>query len=343
MSPPDFRTLADAVYKEDLEQFVVLFDRLDAEGKKLEDLKYEKLGDNLLHVLCRLGRLQMLQHLDRKLNGERLCLLIPNKEGKVPLHEAAQFCQADVVDWLLSKQSVRAEVDALKRADWTPLMLACTKRGNVRVVNSLLKAGAGTKLANKDGWTPFHLAVREGDLEVLEELLSADPDIARDTKSRNRRTPLHSAALAGHQDCLAWLISRHCYSSIDEKDSCGSTPLMDAARVGQGACLRLLVSSGGAKIQAKDAMGRNCLHIAAHSGRMDIVEMLVTEFGIDLNSVSDNGMTAMHWATRENHRQTVATLKRLGADTDALDDHRRSCRDVATEFGYKDIVALLDG
>ena len=41
----------------------------------------------------------------------------------------------------------------------TPLMLACTK-GNLAVVEELVKNGASLSLVNKDGWTPFHIACR---------------------------------------------------------------------------------------------------------------------------------------------------------------------------------------
>ena len=38
-------------------------------------------------------------------------------------------------------------------------MLACTK-DNLSVVEVLVKCGALLSLANKDGWTPFHIACR---------------------------------------------------------------------------------------------------------------------------------------------------------------------------------------
>ena len=115
-------------------------------------------------------------------------------------------------------------MDALKRADWTPLMLACTKSGNGAVVAALLEGGADPALQNKDGWTAFHLAARaanddegeEGALVVLETLLRRDGSLWNTRsvrqevftfgassmidhgctfRSRNGRSPLHTAAL----------------------------------------------------------------------------------------------------------------------------------------------------
>ena len=71
-------------------------------------------------------------------------------------------------------------MDALKRADWTPLMLACTKPGNGSIIAALLEGGADPSLQNKDGWTAFHLSARaaadEGEEStlVLETLLRHD-------------------------------------------------------------------------------------------------------------------------------------------------------------------------
>ena len=129
-----------------------------------------KTGDNVLHALCRDdgGRLEMLAFIV-DLCGKSACGL-GNFDGKTPLHEAAQFKNEPAVAYLLERG---VEVDALKRADWTPLMLACTKAGNDAVVAALLEGGADPALQNKDGWTAFHLAARaaEEGTGVLEVLL----------------------------------------------------------------------------------------------------------------------------------------------------------------------------
>ena len=85
------------------------------------------------------------------------------------------------------------DVNSLKRADWSPLMLAATKTGPdaYNSVIALLDAGADTSLRNKDGWTAFHLSSREGDENVISALLQRDPS-AWNTVSNNQRTPEHT-------------------------------------------------------------------------------------------------------------------------------------------------------
>lgn len=84
-----------------------------------------------------------------------------------------------------------ATIDPLKRADWTPLMLACTKR-NLQVIRHLIENGANLRLENKDGWTSFHLACREGDKEIVNYLLDVDGSVWNNV-TKNGRTPLHTA------------------------------------------------------------------------------------------------------------------------------------------------------
>jgi len=48
-----------------------------------------------------------------------------NKYGKNLLHESAQFCSVNCLEFLL--ENLKFSADVLKQGDWTPLMLACTK------------------------------------------------------------------------------------------------------------------------------------------------------------------------------------------------------------------------
>jgi len=85
-------------------------------------------------------------------------------------------------------------VDALKRGDWTPLMLACTKSGPAacRCIAALLAADADAHLRNKDGWTPLFIACRAGDDYAVNLLLKHSPSCIHD-RSNNGRSALHIA------------------------------------------------------------------------------------------------------------------------------------------------------
>lgn len=128
---------------------------------------YQKTGDTALHVAARLGHLTVIDYL---LEYAPQTVDVKNQNDKTPLHEASQFGQFESVAKLLSYGS---EVNALRRGDWTPLMLACTKIKpiNLKIVKLLVDKGAYINMPNKDGWTCVHLLAREGGLDILDYLI----------------------------------------------------------------------------------------------------------------------------------------------------------------------------
>ena len=57
-----------------------------------------------------------------------------------------------------AKKELKLNVNILKRADWTPLMMAALKKKSLNVIRLLVEAGADIKQRNKDGWTALNIA-----------------------------------------------------------------------------------------------------------------------------------------------------------------------------------------
>ncbi|XP_068526255.1 ankyrin repeat domain-containing protein 16 isoform X3 [Anas acuta] len=205
-------------------------------------------GDTLLHLAARHGHLHLLAWLLEELE---LDIEVANGDYKRPLHEAASAGHGECVSYLLAKGAC---VDALKRGDWTPLMMACTRQ-NLEVIKDLMEHGANPLLKNKDGWNCFHIASREGHGQVLSYLLAASPS-SWDTESTTRRTPLHTAAMHGCRDAVELLLER-CGYEPDSRDNCGVTPFMDALQHGHVDIARLLLEKHGA-----NSRGGECLSFA---------------------------------------------------------------------------------
>nr|CAD7446148.1 unnamed protein product [Timema bartmani] len=226
--------------------YQILSSRLSDANLKDVDIYW----DTALHIASRQGNLCIVKFLVEEWTAKN-CVEVCNFDGKTALHEAAQFSQPHVVRYLI-KQG--AEVNALKRADWTPLMLACTKVGPdaLEIVNILLGNGAKPQLHNKDGWTALHIASREGDVNIVSAVLNADCSLIK-LGSRNGRTPLHTAALHG-QDSVVALLLKHIKDSVDISDSCGLSPLLEAVRSGNINLVQHFINSG-ASLNHVDAMG----------------------------------------------------------------------------------------
>nr|XP_032653384.1 ankyrin repeat domain-containing protein 16 isoform X1 [Chelonoidis abingdonii] len=157
-------------------------------SKEVRRKHYGKSGDTLLHYAARHGHLNVLTHLVEALEMD---IEMFNNDYKRPLHEAASMGHRDCVLYLLDKG---ATIDCLKKADWTPLMMACTRK-NVQVIKDLIEHGANPLLKNKDGWNCFHIASREGDPQIIEYLLTVSPS-SWNTESKIKRTPLHTAEVS---------------------------------------------------------------------------------------------------------------------------------------------------
>ncbi|XP_043194279.1 ankyrin repeat domain-containing protein 16-like [Amphibalanus amphitrite] len=289
-----------------------------------------KSKDSCLHLAAREGHVETLKLLLS--TGCRMYLEVGNKDGKRPVHEAAHFSHLDCLRALID---AGCDVNALKRADWTPLMLAAT-RADTGCVTALLAAGALPLLANKDGWTAAQVAARAGHLPVLELLLRAEPRLM-ETRSRTGRTLLHTAAFAGHEAVVSRLLADPAQSA-DPADSSGVTPLMDAARAGHPALVSRLLAAG-ADPARRDRLGRSPLHAAAQTGCVRTARL----FAQLVTAPAADGSTPLHAAAREGHMAVCELLLERGARRAARDSHGRTAADVARIHGHTQLAERLDG
>ncbi|KAK7490063.1 hypothetical protein BaRGS_00018763 [Batillaria attramentaria] len=324
----DFTTLSHAVQYRDLSWF-----SLDNNLTSCLSVSHKRTGDTVLHLACRYGRQDLLSLLSTNSGAN---FEISNFEGKKPLHEAAQYGQFECVRFLLEKG---LQVDCLKRADWTPLMLACTKPQKDIIVE-LLSHGANPALLNKDGWNSFHIAAREGHVEILQELLSCNAELWN-TSSNNGRTPLHTAALHGHLSAVRFLLE-HCDYTPDSADSCGSTPLMDALRTGFITVADLLIKMHKADASRKDNLGLQAIHHAAQAGQTKAVDFLLTQCSIDADVATPvSGVTPLQIAAKENQEAVLNLLLAHGADINLADSKGRTALHIAAGAQHAASVRLL--
>ncbi|KAK4831961.1 hypothetical protein QYF61_020338 [Mycteria americana] len=232
----------------------------DALSSAVRSQRYGRSGDTLLHHAARYGHQDVLAYLVEALGMD---VEVFNSDYKRPLHEAASMGHRECVCFLLERG---ASVDCLKKADWTPLMMACTRQ-NLEVIKALVEHGANPLLKNKDGWNCFHIASREGHPQVLRYLLDVSPG-SWDTESTIKRTPLHTAAMHGCFDVVELLLER-CHYKPDSRDKCGVTPFMDAVQNGHVNIARLLLEKHQKGIAKEGKFPLEMSKIFAEYGHQD--------------------------------------------------------------------------
>jgi ankyrin repeat protein len=153
------------------------------------------------------------------------------------------------------------------------------QRDDKVAVRSLVADRANINVAQSDGTTALHWAVRHGDLTTADLLIKAGADV----KAANRYglTPIHLAASNGHAAMIEKLLA----AGVDPNfaNAGGETVLMTASRTGNLDAIRLLLARG-ANVNAKE---------------------------------SERGQTALMWAVLENHTDAVKLLLARGADINA--------------------------
>ncbi|XP_078137584.1 ankyrin repeat domain-containing protein 16 isoform X3 [Sander vitreus] len=294
---------------------------------------FGRSGDTLLHYAARKGHLDIVEYLIKQVGMD---VEVYNNDYKRPLHEAASMSHQACVSYLLREG---AKVDSLKKADWTPLMMACTRR-NLAVIQELLCHGADPALRNKDGWNSFHIACREGDPLVIQHMLLVAPDVWK-TASKTRRTPLHTAAMHGCEEVVRILLER-CGYTPDSADSCGVTAFMDAVRNGHISVARLLLEKHQACPTAADILGAQAVHQVAVTGQDEALRYLVRDLNVDVNHRATGiQLTALHYAAKEGHTSTIKTLLELGADLHVRDKKGKTALHMACIGQHADAAGTL--
>ncbi|TMS02518.1 Ankyrin repeat domain-containing protein 16 [Larimichthys crocea] len=290
-----------------------------AAAQTVSSKHFGRSGDTLLHYAARHGHLDVVEYLIKRLGMD---VEVYNNDYKRPLHEAASMSHQACVSYLLREG---AKVDSLKKADWTPLMMACTRR-NLDVIQELLHHGADPALRNKDGWNSFHIACREGYPPVIQHLLLVAPDVWR-TVSKTRRTPLHTADVATPQTALTAVESLLSWTPSGMDTFLWPGCFWRSTRRLQ----QQLTESGLSRCTRSLSPGQN-----------EALWFLVRDLNVDVNQrATDMQLTALHYAAKEGHTSSIKTLLELGADLHVRDKKGRSALHMACIGQHADAAQTL--
>jgi ankyrin repeat protein len=177
--------------------------------------------------------------------------------------------------------------------------------GNEAVVARLVAAGAKVDFADLDGDTALILAIEQGHLGVVKQLLAAGANL---TQTDNL---LSLAAMSGNLALLEFLCDRGL--PVNVKDESGDAALHVATLEDQGAMVQYLLARGAA-VDLANAQGDTPLLIAVYQGNRAIAQSLLAH-GADIHyhNGEDNVISL---AYSQNHYDLIGILIAHGANPD---------------------------
>lgn len=275
--------------------------------KKMTKQLTGKRDDGPLHTAVRAGNLETVSEILSSTREDELMELLAkqNQSGETALYVAAEYEYVDVVKVLV---------------EYYDLVTASIKARN--------------------GFDAFHIAAKQGDLEILKVLLEALPDLSMTTDTSNT-TALHTAATQGHIEVVNFLLESGSSLAAIAKSN-GKTALHSAARNGHVEVVKALLSMEPGLVTRNDKKGQTALHMAVKGQNLDVVEELVMVDPSTVNLPDTKGNTALHIATRKGRAEIV---KRLldHAETDKMAVNRagETALDTAEKTTNPGITAIL--
>ena len=151
-------------------------------------------------------------------------------------------------------------------------LLQAIKTGDSEQVRSLVKLQLPEmKYGNSNEMHPLMMAVREGNIEIVQILIDAGADV--NIHGRGNNTPLLIACRSGNIEIVKTLLAARV--DLHGRDGEGANALMWSARFGYSSIVELLLKHG-ANVNAQAENGTTALMLAAGPGRGRVVEMLVS-------------------------------------------------------------------
>ncbi|XP_060036944.1 ankyrin repeat and SOCS box protein 2 isoform X1 [Erinaceus europaeus] len=223
----------------------------------------------------------------------------PNKDGWLPLHEAAYYGQLGCLQTL--QRAYPASLDQRTLQEETALYLA-TCRGHLDCLVSLLQAGAEPDIANKARETPLYKACEFRNVEAVRLLVQYHAD----TNHRCNRgwTALHESVSRNDLEAMDILVAGG--AKVEAKNAYGITPLFVAAQSGQLEALRFLAKQG-ADINTQASDSASALYEACKNEHEEVVEFLLAQ-GADANRANKDGLLPLHVASKRGNCRIVQTL-----------------------------------
>jgi ankyrin repeat protein len=264
------------------------------------------------------------------------------KEGYNLLHAFVQARNKPAVEFLLYKGN-RLRYAFLhaktKSEGLTPLHLAA-QYPDAEIFELLLINGADSLATDKNGVSPWAMAIKAGNEELVNLLIAVVPENLNHLISTGTGRPLKPIAYAiecHNKSLVNLLLDRE--AEIEGMDGAGNTPLMTALQVKDLEIATILINKG-ADILATNERNETPLVIAVKTGSDEIFNFIL-EKQPEIETKTVDNETALLIATRMGKLTMVKALLEKGADPMSDYEPGASPLDVARAAKHTGIMKLL--
>ncbi|XVF08022.1 hypothetical protein REPUB_Repub06bG0189500 [Reevesia pubescens] len=270
---------------------------------------------------------------------------LTGKRDDTPLHSAVRAGDLELVLEIISGGDEDGEVKDLlskqNQSGETALYVAA-ECGYADLVKEMMKhydiVLADVKARN--GYDAFHIAAKQGDLEILKILMEANLDLSMTFDSYNT-TALHTAASQGHTEVVNFLLEKGSNVTAIARSN-GKTALHSAARNGHLEIVKALLSKEPGIATRIDKKGQTALHMAVKGQNVEVVDELIKSDPSLINMVDTKGNTALHIGTRKGRIQIVQKLlSGSGIHKLVINKSGETALDTAEKSKLSDIAGIL--
>ncbi|XP_066274604.1 B-cell lymphoma 3 protein homolog [Branchiostoma lanceolatum] len=207
-------------------------------------------------------------------------------------------------------------------------------------------SGAEIQMASwqdEDGDTPLHIAVVQGNIPLIERLLTllSLGNKSVDTYNHLRQAPLHLAVITSQWPIVRMLVLAGACADLQDRN--GQTAVHLACQRASMTCLHTLITCTKHQLDLdiRNYEGLTPLHIAVNTGNKDVVTFLV-ESGADVEATDGkSGRTALFYAVEGNQEDIVEYLLRAGAKVNSQCYAGNTPLHTASGRGQQGMVKML--
>lgn len=279
--------------------------------KKMTKQMTAKRDDTPLQSLVRTGSVELVLDMISSCGDMELREMLSkmNQSGETALYVAAEYGYVDMVRELIRYHDT--SLAGIKARNSYDAFHIAAKQGYLEVLKILMEALPELLMTfDSSNTTALHTASSQGHIEVVKFLLEKGSTLATIARS-NGKTALHSAARKGHLEIVNALLSKEPGIAL-RNDKKGQTALHMAVKGQSIELVDELVKVDPVIINMVDAKGNSALHIAARKGRVQIVQKLLIVNGVDKAVINKSGETALDTAEKTGHSEIGAILKEHG-------------------------------